>query len=111
MALSSTRLGRSIRRLARTPLFTAVAILTLAVGIGANAAVFTVVNGVLLKPLPFEDTSRLVGVWHTAPGVNIPLLNMGPTNYFVYRDEGRSFEDIGMWDGASVSITGSGEPE
>ena len=111
MALSSNRLTRSVRRLLRAPLFTTVAIVTLAVGIGANTAIFSVVNGVLLKPLPFDEPDRLVGVWHTAPGVNIPLLNMGPSNYFVYRDESRTFEDIGMWDGTSVSITGSGEPE
>jgi predicted permease len=66
---------------------------------------------VLLKPLPFHEPERLVAVWHTAPGVNIPLLNMGPTNYFVYRDDSRTFEDIGMWKGTSVTVTGTGEPE
>ena len=76
----TNRLTRSVRRLLRTPLFSAIAILTLAIGIGANAAIFSVVNGVLLKPLPFEDPERLVGVWHTAPGINLPLVNMGPTN-------------------------------
>src|SRR6188768_2830252 len=111
MALSSNRLTRSVRRLLRTPLFSIVAIITLAVGIGANAAIFSVVNGVLLKPLPFQDADRLVGVWHTAPGINIPTLNMGPSNYFLYRDEGRTFEDIGLWQGTAVSITGTGEPE
>jgi putative ABC transport system permease protein len=100
-----------MRRLSRTPLFSAVAILTLAVGIGANTAIFSVVNGVLLKPLPFHDAERLVAVWHTAPGINIPILNQGPSNYFVYRDETRTFEDFALWDGTSVSITGSGEPE
>jgi predicted permease len=103
--------SRSLRRLARTPLFSIVAIITLAVGIGANTAIFSVVNGVLLKPLPFEDPDRLVGLWHSAPGVNIPLLNMGPGNYFVYREENRSFEDVGLWDNWAVSITGTGEPE
>jgi predicted permease len=104
---------RSVRRLLRAPLFTAVAVLTLAIGIGANAAIFSVVNGVLLKPLPFSEPDRLVGVWHSAHGssINIPLLNMGPSNYFLYRDESRTFEDIGMWDGAAVSVTGTGEPE
>jgi predicted permease len=111
MPVLSTRLSRISRRLLRAPLFSAVAILTLAVGIGANTAIFSVVNGVLLKPLPFADPERLVGVWHTAPGINIPVLNQGPTNYFVYRDENRSFEDFALWDGAAVSITGTGEPE
>ena len=95
----------------RAPLFSAVAILTLAIGIGANAAIFSVVNGVLLKPLPFPDADRLVGVWHTAPGMKLPLLNQGPSNYFVYRDDNRTFEDFALWDRAAYSITGTGEPE
>ena len=70
-------LGRTLRRLLRTPLFTAVAVLTLGVGIGANAALFSVVYGVLLKPLPFDEPERLVGVWHTAPGMNVDLMNAG----------------------------------
>jgi predicted permease len=111
MRFLPARLRRVGRRLLRAPLFSAVAILTLAVGIGANAAIFSVVNGVLLKPLPFDAPDRLVGVWHTAPGINIPLLNQGPTNYFVYRDESRTFTDFALWDGTSVSITGTGEPE
>ena len=111
MSFPASRLSRSLRRLVRAPFFSAVAILTLGVGIGANTAIFSVVNGVLLKPLPFPEPERLVGVWHTAPGVNIPLLNMGPSNYFVYRDASQTFEDIGMWDGSSVTITGTGEPE
>ena len=100
MALLPARLRRTVRRLLRTPLFSAVAILTLAVGIGANAAIFSVVNGVLLKPLPFQEPDRLVGVWHTAPGHEpAAARTRRPTNYFVYRDEDRTFEDIGLWDG------------
>ena len=92
-------------------MFTLIAIFTLALGIGANTAIFSVVRGVLLKPLPFDDADRLVGVWHTAPGIGIPELNMSPSNYFIYREEGRVFEDVGLWNGGAVSITGSGEPE
>ncbi|HXW05465.1 MAG TPA: ABC transporter permease [Vicinamibacterales bacterium] len=105
------RLRRVLRRLARTPLFTSVAILTLGLGIGANAAIFSVVNGVLLKPLPFDEPATLVGVWHTAPGLGFPVMNQSPATYLTYRDEGRSFDDIGLWDNTAVSVTGIGEPE
>jgi putative ABC transport system permease protein len=92
-------------------MFTLIAIFTLALGIGANTAIFSVVRGVLLKPLPFDDADRLVGVWHTAPGIGIPELNMSPATYLIYREEGRVFEDVGLWNGGAVSVTGSGEPE
>jgi putative ABC transport system permease protein len=104
-------LGRQLRTLGRTPLFTAVAILALAIGIGANAALFTVVHGVLLKPLPFDEPDRLVGVWHSAPGMNIPRLEQGPAFYLTYLAENRVFEQFGLWDRRSVTLTGAGEPE
>ncbi len=102
---------RVVRRLLRAPMFTVIAVFTLALGIGANTAIFSVVRGVLLKPLPFDDADRLVGLWHTAPGLGIPLLNMAPSYYFTYREEGRVFEDVGLWNGGAVSVTGTGEPE
>jgi predicted permease len=110
MALIPVRIRLVARRLSRAPLFTAVAILTLGLGIGANVAIFSVVNGVLLKPLPFHEPERLVGVWHAAPGLNIPLLNQSPATYLVYREENTTFEDIGMWDNTAVTVTGVGEP-
>ncbi len=111
MRYLSQRIRLVTRRLSRAPLFTSVAIITLAVGIGANAAIFSVVNGVLLKPLPFQEPDRLVGVWQTAPGLNLPLLNQSPSTYFTYRDENRVFEDIGLWDNRMVAVTGVGDPE
>ncbi|MDR3699327.1 MAG: ABC transporter permease [Candidatus Sulfopaludibacter sp.] len=99
------------RRLRRSPAFTGIVILTLAVGIGANAAIFSVLNGVLLKPLPFADPGRLVGVWQTAPGLGIKQLEAAPATYFTYREEGRAFQDIGIWRRDSVSVTGIAEPE
>ncbi|MEO8028599.1 MAG: multidrug ABC transporter substrate-binding protein, partial [Bryobacteraceae bacterium] len=86
-----------LRRLLHSPMFTATTLLTLAIGIGANTAIFSVIEGVLLKPLPYTDPDRLIAVRHTAPGVNVADLPMAPSNYFVYREESRVFEDIGLW--------------
>jgi putative ABC transport system permease protein len=105
------RLRLTWRRLIRAPLFSAVAVATLAIGIGANAAMFSVIRGVLLKPLPFEDADRLVGVWHTAPGLGIPLVNQSPSLYLTYRDANHTFEDTGLWDTTAVAVTGAGDPE
>ena len=99
------------RRLRRSPGFAAVALLTLALGTGASTAIFSVLNGVMLKPLPFPDSERLVGVWHTAPGLNFDALNASPSTYYVYREESRTFEDVGLWNGGSAAVTGLAEPE
>ena len=110
-----TGLGQDLRyaarMLRRQPGFAAVATLTLALGIGANTAIFSVVYGVLLKPLPFHEPERLVSVWHRAPGLNIPLLEQGAATYFTYRESTQVFEDIALWDSQEASITGHGEPE
>jgi predicted permease len=100
-----------VRRLWRAPLFTTITLITLAAGAGANIAVFSVVEGVLLKPLPYPHPESLVGVWHTAPGLNIDDVNMAPSNYFIYREQNRVFEDVGIYQGDSVSVTGQSSPE
>jgi predicted permease len=99
------------RRLVRAPLFTTVAVATLALGIGANTAMFSVIRGVLLKPLPFEQADRLIGVWHTAPGLGLPLLNQSPSFYLTYRGASHTLEDTGLWDTTAVAVTGTGDPE
>lgn len=109
--MPSFNLRQVFRRLGRSPGFAAVALLTLALGTGASTAIFSVLNGVLLKPLPFPDSESLVGVWHTAPGLNFDTLNASPSTYFVYREESRTFEDIGLWRGGSAAVTGLAEPE
>jgi predicted permease len=101
----------ALRRLLKSPAFSLTAAITLAAAIGANALIFSVVNGVLLKPLPFADPERLVGVWHVAPGIAPGPMNQAPSTYFMYREEGRVFEDIGLWDDASVTVTGRGTPD
>jgi putative ABC transport system permease protein len=100
-----------LRRFGRSPMFTAVTLLTLAVGIGANTAIFSVVEGVLLKPLPYPHPEELVAVWLTAPGVNIKNLNPSPSDYFIFREQNRTFQDIGLYTGYSVNVTGLAEPE
>lgn len=99
------------RKLASSPVFTFVSILTLGLAIGANTAIFSVVNGVLLKPLPYDEPDRLVGVWHKAPGLGTYEVNQTAGLNFAYRDHNRVFEDVGMWERRRVSITGLAEPE
>ena len=107
----SNQLRQALRRLARAPLFTVITLITLAASVGANTVVFSVVEGVLLKPLPYAHADQLVGVWHMAPGIGLNELNMSPSNYFIYREQGRTFQDIGMYADDSDSVTGAGEPE
>jgi putative ABC transport system permease protein len=100
-----------IRRLLRAPVFTLIVVLTLAIGIGANTAIFSVIDGILLKPLSYPHPEELVALDHSAPGVNIANAGMAPFLYYTYREQNRSFQDVGMWDGGTVSVTGLAEPE
>src|SRR5947207_10634841 len=105
------RLNQILRRLLQLPVFTSVAVLTLAIGIGANTAIFGVIEGVLLKPLPYPRSDELVTLDHAAPGVNLPRAGAAPFQYFTYREEGRVFQDVGLWNTGTVSVTGLAEPE
>jgi len=100
-----------LRRFAHSPAFTATTLLTLAIGIGANTALFSVLDNVLLKPLPYNNPDALVGVWFKSAPLHFEELNMAASLYFSIREENHSFEDIGMWNTGSVSITGLHEPE
>ena len=100
-----------LRRLTRSPTFTATTLLTIAIGIGANTAIFSVINGILLKPLPYTDPDRLVGLRESAPTLNIKDLSLSPSFYFTFREQSRTFQDIGMWSGGAASVTGLAEPE
>jgi predicted permease len=111
MGMSSDQFRQDLRRLGRAPLFTIITLITLGVGVGANTVIFSVLEGVLLKPLPYPHPEQLVGVWHAAPGVGIPNLNMSPSIYFIDREQNTTFQDIGVYDGDSLSVTGAGEPE
>lgn len=111
MQTLTTQLQQIVRRLKRSPVFAAMTLITLATGIGATTAIFSIVNGILIKPLPYPAHERLVGVWHTAPGLGFDLLNMSPATYYTYRDEQRTLDDIGVWSGGTVTVTGTAEPE
>jgi len=106
-----TQLKQVLRRLGRTPMFTAVTLITLAAGVGANTVVFSVLESILLKPLRYPHSEQLVSVAYAALGLNIKELPEAPGNYFIYRDQNRSFQDIGMMTQDSDSVTGVGEPE
>ena len=99
------------RRLLRAPLFTGITLLTLAIGIGANTAIFSVLDGVLLHGLPYRHADRLVGVGLTAPGIGLKECELAPSTYFLFREEGRTFADFGLWRTETVSATGIAEPQ
>ena len=103
------RLRQMARRFVHTPVFTVVTLLTLAISIGANTAIFSVVESVLLKPLPYPDADRLIGVWYTGPGVNIKELNLAPFLYFIDREQAKTIVDIGGFDNDSFTVTGAGD--
>jgi predicted permease len=107
----SSQLRQVLRRLSRAPMFTAITLITLAAAIGANTVVFSVIEGVLLKPLPYPKAEELIGVWLTAPGVNIKQLELSPSSYFIFREQNQTFQDIGIYGNESDSVTGIGEPE
>jgi predicted permease len=111
MAMFGDQFRQVFRRLGRAPLFTVITLVTLAAGVGANTVIFSVLEGVLLKPLPYPHPEQLIGVWHTAPGIGITDLNMSPSVYMIDREQNTTFQDIGAYDADSLSVTGAGEPE
>ena len=100
-----------LRSLRKRPGFTAVAVITLALGIGANAAIFSVVNAVLLKPLQFRDPERLAILWEDASFVGFPRNTPAPANYVDWKNQAQSFEDVAATHESSLNLTGDGEPE
>ena len=101
----------AVRMLVQKPAFTVVVVAALALGIGANTAIFSVVNSILLRPLPYRDPDRLVMVWMDNTRLNVDQDIHSYANYIDYRDQNQSFEQLATFVGISVNLTGEGDPE
>jgi putative ABC transport system permease protein len=104
----------SLRGLLKSPGFAAVAVIVLALGIGANTAIFSVVNAVLLRPLPYPDADRLVRIWHVPPAKSFPgisLFSVSPANYLDWENQNHVFAQMAIYGGRDFDLTGTDHPE
>src|SRR5262245_50304967 len=101
---------QTVRRLIRSSGFTLTVTLTLALGIGGTAAIFSVVNGILIKPLPFPESDRLIALKLTSRH-GLSDVEASPAIYFTYRDHNRTFESVALYTPRTDTITGFEEPE
>ena len=99
------------RILQKQPAFTLVAIVTLALGIGANTAIFSLVNSILLRPLPYREPDRLVRLIQSSPKLGLPTWGVSQADFAAYRDQNRSFEAVALFNSGGTNLTGQGEPE
>jgi predicted permease len=104
-------LSYGFRTLFKNPGFTAVAVLSLAIGIGANSAIFSVINALLLRPLPYQDADRLAILWQRSPGLNVAQDWFSPGQCLDVKAENQVFEQVAVTIGASFNLTGQGGPE
>jgi len=101
----------AFRGMKRHPLFAVSAVLTIGLGIGANSAVFSVVNGALFRPLPYREPDRLVMVWTAFPAQNNPKFSISPAEFLDYEQQSRSLASMGAWGAAGVTLIGGGRAE
>jgi putative ABC transport system permease protein len=99
------------RIMLKQPAFTLVAVITLALGIGANTAIFSLVNSILLRPLPFRDPDRVVRLIQASPKLGLDTWGVSQANYAAYRDQNHSFETVALYNSTGINLTGVGEPE
>ena len=102
-----------VRALVHSPVFTVVTVLSLALGIGANTAIFSVVNGLLLRPLPYPESEQIVHVWHTPPQQSFPGLDkfsVSPANYFDWKAQSTVFEQMAVYSDTRLSLSTSNDP-
>ena len=103
---------QAARRLVRSPVFTLAAVLTLALAIGANASIFAVVQRVVLNPLPYPDSDRLIELHHGMQRLNMPSgIGMTPGLYYHYSDRARTLDGVALYRTDDLTLTGDGEPE
>jgi putative ABC transport system permease protein len=110
-AWRDVRLG--VRTLVHSPIFTVVTVLSLALGVGANTAVFSVVNGLLLQPLPYPESEQIVHVWHTPPQQSFPGLDrfsVSPANYIDWKAQSTAFEQMAVYTDTRFSLSTSNDP-
>ena len=100
-----------LRMLAKNPAFTAIAVLALALGIGANSAIFSVVNAILLRPLPYKNPEQLVMIWENATHLGFPKNTPSPANFLDWRQQSTVFQGMAAFAERSFNLTGAGEPE
>ncbi|HKU74410.1 MAG TPA: ABC transporter permease, partial [Pyrinomonadaceae bacterium] len=100
-----------VRILLKQPGFTLVAVVTLALGIGANTAIFSLVNSILLRPLPFREPDRVVRLIQASPKLGLDTWGVSQADFAAYRDQNRSFETIALFNSSAINLTGEGEPE
>ena len=102
-----------VRALVHNPVFSIVTVLSLALGIGANTAIFSVVNGLLLRPLPYPESERIVDVWHTPPQQSFPGMNrfsVSPANYLDWKAQSSAFEQMAIYSYSGFSLSTSNDP-
>ena len=99
------------RILLKQPAITLVAVVTLALGIGANTAIFSLVNSILLRPLPFREPDRVVRLIQASPMLGLDTWGVSQAGFAAYRDQNRSFESVALYNSSAINLTGQGEPE